>query len=68
MIGTVKSYDMRRGMGIIAPARGGADISVFVSEVERAGLSGLTAGDEISFDVKTDRALGRSFAVNLRNV
>jgi cold shock protein len=65
VIGVVKSYDPRRGVGMIAPARGGADIPVHVSEVERAGFTGLASGERLRFDVQTDRALGRSFAVNL---
>lgn len=66
MNGTVTSYDLRRGTGFIAPERGGADIAVHVSEVELAGFSGLASGDRLSFDIKTDLALGRSIAVNLR--
>jgi CspA family cold shock protein len=50
---------------MIAPDRGGADIPVHVSEIERAGFTGLSSGERLSFDVQTDRALGRSFAVNL---
>jgi cold shock protein len=65
MNGAVKSYDPRRGAGLLSPDRGGADIVVYVSELERAGLVTLSPGDRFSFDVKTDRALGRSFAVNL---
>jgi CspA family cold shock protein len=65
VIGAVKSYDSRRGVGLITPDRGGADVVVFVSEVERAGFAALASGDRLSFDVQTDRALGRSFAVNL---
>ena len=65
MIGVVRSYDARRGMGLIIPDQGGADIAVHASEVERAGFNGLTSGDRLRFDVQTDRALGRSFAVNL---
>jgi CspA family cold shock protein len=65
VIGAVKSYDPRRGMGLISPDRGGADVAVFASELERAGFSELVSGDRISFDVQTDRALRRSFAVNL---
>lgn len=63
MIGAVKSYDGTRG--IISPDLGGADIAVHASEVEYAGFARLTTGDRLSYDVKTDRALGRSFAVNL---
>jgi CspA family cold shock protein len=65
MIGTVRSYDARRGLGIIEPESGGADVPVHISEVERAGLASLTIGEKFSFDIKTDLALGRSFAVNL---
>jgi CspA family cold shock protein len=63
--GAVKSYDARRGQGLICPDKGGADISVHSNEVERAGFACLASGDRLSFDVKTDKALGRSFAVNL---
>jgi len=65
MIGAIKSYDARRGAGVIAPDLGGPDIAVHVSEVERAGLSGLVSGERLSFDVRTDRVLERSYAVNL---
>ena len=66
MIGAVKSYDGRRGAGVITPDLGGPDITVHVSEVERAGLSGLVSGERLSFDVHTDRVLERRYAVNLR--
>jgi CspA family cold shock protein len=62
--GAVKSYDPRRGVGVIAPDKG-AEISVHANELERAGFARLADGERLSFDVKTDRALGRSFAVNL---
>jgi CspA family cold shock protein len=65
MNGTVKSYDSRRGVGLIAPDRGGADISVHANEIERADFARIDDGDRLSFDIKTDRALKRSFAVNL---
>jgi CspA family cold shock protein len=66
--GAVKSYDARRGRGVIAPDGGGADIAVFSNEVESAGFPRLADGERLSFDVKTDRALGRTFAVNLLRV
>ncbi len=68
MIGAVKSYDARRGAGLICPDSGGADIAVHSNEVEQAGFASLACGDRLSFDVKTDRALGRSFAVNLSRI
>jgi CspA family cold shock protein len=63
--GAVKSYDSRRGMGELSRDDGGADVAVFVSEVERAGLSGLNAGQRVSFTVQTDKMRKRSFAVRL---
>jgi len=66
VIGAVSAYDARRGVGAITPDGGGADVAVFVSEVERAGLANLVLGERFSFDVQTDRARGRSFAVNLQ--
>ncbi|MGE0596683.1 MAG: cold-shock protein [Hyphomonadaceae bacterium] len=68
MTGAVKSYDKRKGVGAITPDRGGDDIAVYSSELERAGFSSLAFGDRLSFDVQIDRALGRSFAVNLARV
>ncbi|WP_395647270.1 cold shock domain-containing protein [Terricaulis sp.] len=68
MIGVVKSYDARRGVGVLTPDKGGAEIAVFASEVERAGLARLTPGERFSFAVKTDDALRRSFAVKLERL
>lgn len=65
MNGRVKSYDSRRGMGELSRDDGGADVAVFVSEVERAGLSGLAVGQRLSFGVQTDKMRKRSFAVKL---
>lgn len=66
MKGAIKSYDPRRGMGTIAPDGGGLDVAFFASEVERGGFARVVVGDRVSFDVRTDRALRRTFAVNLQ--
>jgi cold shock protein len=63
--GTVKWFNEQRGYGFIEPARGGPDVIVYISAVERAGLSGLSEGDTVSYDLETGRK-GRSLAVNLR--
>jgi CspA family cold shock protein len=68
LIGVVKSYDPRRGMGELQRDDGGADVIVYISEVERAGLSGLSAGQRLSFSVQTDKMRKRSFAVRLELV
>jgi CspA family cold shock protein len=63
--GAVKSYDSRRGMGELSRDDGGADVAVFVSEVERAGLATLAIGQRLSFSVQTDKMRKRSFAIRL---
>jgi CspA family cold shock protein len=63
--GVVKSYDPRRGVGELTRDDGRPDVSVFSSEVERAGLAGLAAGQRLSFTVQTDALRKRSFAVGL---
>lgn len=65
MIGTVKNYDSRRGMGALTPDGGGLDVQVFVSEVERAGLTTLAPGQKLSFGIQADRKSNRRFAVRL---
>jgi CspA family cold shock protein len=64
-LGIIKSFDVRRGAGLIAPDDGSADVFVHASAVERAGLSGVRTGDRVRYDVQIDRRLGRSYAVNL---
>jgi CspA family cold shock protein len=66
MNGFVKSCNVHRGAGQLTRDSGDADVFVHVSEVERAGLVSLNAGDRLSLDVQTDKSLHRSFAVNLQ--
>lgn len=65
MIGVVKAYDARRGLGQISREDGGVDVAVFVSEVERAGLANLEIGQRLSFTVQSDPQRKRRFAVRL---
>lgn len=65
-IGTVKFFNTTKGFGFISPDDGGTDVFVHVSAVERAGLSSLTEGQKISFDVVADRRSGKSTADNLQ--
>ncbi len=64
--GTVKFFNHTKGFGFVAPEAGGDDIFVHVSAVERAGLPGLSEGDEIAFEIEQDRRSGRSSAVDLQ--
>ena len=49
--GTVKWYNATKGFGFIATDRGGKDIFVHASVLERAGIAGLTEGQRVSVDV-----------------
>jgi len=64
-VGTVKFFNSTKGFGFIAPETGGKDVFVHISAVERAGLSGLSDGQKVSFDLERDRQ-GRDSATNLK--
>ncbi len=64
--GIVKWFNGQKGFGFIQPANGGNDVFVHISAVERAGLSGLNEGQNVSFDIVVDRRTGKSAAENLR--
>jgi CspA family cold shock protein len=57
--GTVKWFNSQKGFGFIQPDAGGADVFVHISAVERAGLSSLSDGQKVSFDVERDRRSGK---------
>lgn len=62
--GTVKWFDPIRGYGFIQPATGDRDVFVHVSAVEAAGLRTLNEGQQLAFEIRTDR--GKNSAVNLK--
>ena len=62
--GTVKWFNPTKGFGFIEPDDGSKDVFVHISAVERAGLSGLTEGQTISYEVVPGRD-GKSSAENL---
>lgn len=62
--GTVKWFNAQKGFGFIQPENGGKDVFVHISAVERAGLSSLSDGQKISFDVVNER--GKDAAANLK--
>ena len=64
--GMVKTFDRKKGSGLITPEDGGADVFVHVSAVERAGLANLEVGDRVSYDTTTNGARGIGLATNLR--
>lgn len=63
--GTVKWFNETKGYGFIEPSSGGKDVFVHISEVQRAGLSGLNDGQAISYELKADEARGKTSAIKL---
>ena len=63
-IGTVKFFNPTRGFGFISPEDGTKDAFVHISAVERAGLSSLSEGQKVSYELQTGTN-GKSSAENL---
>jgi cold shock protein len=63
-IGTVKWFNAMKGFGFVGPDRGGKDIFVHASALERSGLMGLAEGQRVAVDV-ADGQKGPE-AVNVR--
>ena len=64
-IGTVKFFNSSKGFGFIAPEGGAKDVFVHATALEAAGMTSLSEGQKVSFDIQPD-AKG-SKAVNLQN-
>ena len=63
--GTVKWFNTTKGFGFISPESGKRDVFVHISAVERAGLTGLSDDQKVTFDVVSGRD-GREAAENLQ--
>ncbi|WP_210526694.1 cold-shock protein [Rubellimicrobium arenae] len=63
--GTVKWFNATKGFGFIEPEGGRKDVFVHISAVERAGLTGLSDNQAVTFDVTSGRD-GRESAENLQ--
>jgi len=66
--GTVKWFNAQKGFGFIQPDNGGKDAFVHISAVERAGMSSLSEGQKLEFELVTDRRSGKMSADNLKAV
>jgi CspA family cold shock protein len=64
--GTVKFFNTQKGFGFIQPNDGGKDVFVHISAVERAGMSTLSEGQKVSYEVVSER--GKLAASNLQAV
>ncbi|MHA1599982.1 MAG: cold-shock protein [Alphaproteobacteria bacterium] len=50
-IGTVKWFNTVKGYGFIQPDGGGEDAFIHISAVERAGMSSLTEGQRVEYEL-----------------
>ncbi|MGO4439875.1 cold-shock protein [Rhizobium sp. RAF56] len=66
--GTVKWFNSSKGFGFIQPDDGSTDVFVHISAVERAGMSSLSDGQKISYELVRDKRSGKNSADNLRAV
>ena len=63
--GTVKWFNPTKGDGFIQPSGGGGkDVFVHISAVERAGLSTLNEGQQVDYEIVSNR--GKEAAENLK--
>jgi CspA family cold shock protein len=65
-VGTVKFYNSWRGFGFIQPDDGSMDVYVHLSSLEKAGLTMLSEGQKISFEIANER--GKTAATDLKIV
>lgn len=62
--GKVKWFNASKGFGFIEPEGGRKDVFVHISAVERSGLTTLTDGQAVTFEIEAGRD-GRETAVKL---
>ncbi|MFA5041828.1 MAG: cold-shock protein [Bdellovibrionales bacterium] len=64
--GTVKWFNNAKGFGFIQPTEGTGDVFVHISALEQAGLRTLNEGQQVSFELATQK--GKTSAVNIKTL
>ncbi len=63
--GTVKFFNMSKGFGFIQPDDGSKDAFVHITALERSGISSLSEGQKVEYELQTDSRSGKQAAENL---
>jgi len=66
-MGTVKWFNASKGFGFIGPDDGSKDVFVHVSALEQAGLSTLTEGQKVQYELVRGKD-GKTSAGNLNAI
>jgi cold shock protein len=66
--GIVKFNNDQKGFGFIQPSRGGKDVFVHATALERASLRGLVEGQNVAFDTHEGRRTGKVAVSNIQTV
>ena len=56
-----------QGLRLHSAGRGGKDVFVHATALERAGMRGLREGQKITYELQTDQRTGKTSAVNLQS-
>ena len=62
--GVVKWFNPNKGFGFIQPEQGESDVFVHISALERAGLYTLNEGQQVSYELATNK--GKVAAVHIK--
>jgi CspA family cold shock protein len=63
--GTVKFFNAGKGFGFIEPEDGSKDAFVHVSALERAGMTSLSEGQKVRYELVSDARSGKMSADKL---
>lgn len=62
--GAINFFNSQKSSGFITPTDGSRDVFDYIRAVERAGMSTLSEGQRVCYDVVTER--GKQAAANLQ--
>ena len=66
--GTVKFFNVSKGFGFIEPDDGSKDAFVHATALERAGMTSLSEGQKVRFELVSDARSGKMSADKLELV